>query len=103
MRNYKHRYKESGLEGLLIDYHNGRCSYLSIEEQSKLIRELESKVYLKTSAVILYVKREFGVVYSINGMTSFLHRLGFSYKKPRGVPGKADKEEQKALLLKLQH
>ena len=45
VRNYKERYKEDGLEGLLIDNHNGRCSYLSPEEQSKLIVELESKVY----------------------------------------------------------
>ena len=31
-------------------------------------------------------------------MTSLLHRLGFSYKKPKGVPGKAKKEEQKAFI-----
>ena len=89
MRNYKSRYKEEGLEGLLIDYHAGRSSYLSCEEQSQLITELESKVYLKTSAIISYVKREFGVVYKIGGMTTLLHQLGFSYKKPKGVPGKA--------------
>ena len=98
VRNYKSRYKASGLEGLLVDDYNGRCSYLSIEEQGKLVKELESKIYLKTSAVVLYVKREFGVVYSINGMTSLLHRLGFSYKKPRGIPGKADREGQEAFI-----
>ena len=69
MRNYKGRYKEDGLEGLLIDNHTGRCFYLSPEEQSKLVVELESKVYLKTSAIIFYVKREFAVVYTVGGMT----------------------------------
>ena len=94
VRNYKNRYKEDGLEGLLIDYHTGRFSYLSLEEQSQLITELESKVYLKTSGIISYVKEKFGVVYTIGGMTSLLHQLGFSYKKPKGVPGKAKKQEQ---------
>ena len=93
VRNYKSRYKEAGLEGLFTDCHTGRFCYLSPEEQGKLIRELESKVYLKVSAVISYVRQEFGIVYTINGMTSLLHRLGFSYKKPKGVPGKAKREE----------
>ena len=95
VRNYKSRYKE---EGLLIDYHTGRSSYLSCEDQSQLITELESKVYLKTSAIIFYVKREFGVVYKIGGMTTLLHQLGFSYKKPKGVPGKAKREEQEVFI-----
>ena len=98
VRNYKDRYKEDGLEGLLIDDHTGRCSYLSPEEQSKLITELETKVYLKTSRVISYVKKEFGVVYTVGGMTTLLHKLGFSYKKPKGVPGKANVEEQKEFI-----
>ena len=98
VRNYKSRYKEEGLEGLLIDYHVGRSSYLSCEEQSQLITELESKVYLQTSAIIFYVKREFGVVYKIGGMTTLLHQLGFSYKKPKGVPGKAKREEQEVFI-----
>ena len=98
VRNYKSRYKEEGLEGLLIDYHVGRSSYLSCEEQSQLITELESKVYLQTSAIIFYVKREFGVVYKIGGMTTLLHQLGFSYKKPKGMPGKAKREEQEVFI-----
>ena len=30
VRNYKNRYTEGNLEGLLNDYHTGRSSYLSI-------------------------------------------------------------------------
>ena len=43
-------------------------------------------------------KRELGVVYTIGGMTSLLHQLGFSYKKPKGVPGKAKREEQEVFI-----
>ena len=63
-----------------------------------MIVELESKVYPTTKSIISYVKEEFGVVYTIGGMTSLLHKLGFSYKKPKGVPGKAKRKEQEAFL-----
>ena len=98
VRNYKNRYKQGGLEGLLNDYHTGRSSYLSLKEQKKLIVELESKVYPTTKSIISYVKKEFRLVYTIGGMTSLLHKLEFSYKKPKGVPGKAKRKEQEAFL-----
>ena len=96
--NYRDRYKQGGLEELLNDYYTGRTAYLSPEEQSKLTLELESKVYPTTKSVISYIKKEFGVVYTVGGVTTLLHKLGFSYKKPKGVPGKAKTEEQEAFV-----
>ena len=100
VRNYEKRYKEGGLEKLINDYYIGRSAYLSPEEQQKLILELDSKIYPTTKAIIFYVKKEFGVVYTVGGITSLLHQLGFSYKKPKGVPGKAKTEEQEAFVKK---
>ena len=87
-------------KGLSLIITQGRSTYLSQEEQRKLVLELESKIYPTTKAIISYVKKEFGVVYTVGGMTSLLHQLGFSYKKPKGVPGKAKEEEQKAFVRK---
>jgi transposase len=50
--------------------------------------------------VAAWVEAEFGVVYTTSGMTALLHRLGFVYKKPKLVPGKADREAQEAHLAK---
>ena len=100
VRNYEKRYKEGGLERLVNDYYMGRSAYLSPGEQKKLVLELERKIYLTTKEIIFYVKKEFGVVYMVGGMTSLLHQLGFSYKKPKGIPGKAKVEEQKAFVKK---
>ena len=88
------------MEKLVNDYYMGRSAYLSPEEQKKLTLELESKVYLTTKSIISYVREEFEVVYTVGGMTTLLHKLGFSYKKPKGVPGKADTEEQRAFVRK---
>ena len=35
-------------------------------------------------------------------MTNLLARLGFSYKKPQAVPGKANAEAQEEFLFKLE-
>ena len=40
----------------------------------------------------------YGVVYSDSGMTDLLHSLNFSYKKPEGIPAKADPAEQEKWL-----
>ena len=44
------------------------------------------------------MSKEFGVVYTVGGITTLLHKLGFSYKKLKGVPGKAKTEEQEAFV-----
>ena len=100
VRNYKKRYDKGGLKELLSDNYTGRRSYLSEKQLKELSLELGSKIYPATRAVALYVKERFGAVYTVNGMAALLHRLGFSYKKPKGVPGKADAEKQKAFVEK---
>lgn len=65
------------------------------EEQSKkLLSHLENHVYLFVKDIIAYVVSTFGLVYTVSGMRNWLHRHGFSYKKPAIVPGKANKKRQ---------
>jgi len=40
----------------------------------------------------------FGIDYTISGMTALLHRLGYVYKKPKIVPGKADMDAQEIFI-----
>ena len=100
IRNYKSRYDDGGLEGLVIDDYAGRSSYLSEDQKGELNKELELRLYPTTKSIIKYVKDRFGVKYTVNGMTSLLHNLGFSYKKPTGVPGKADVVQQREFIRK---
>ena len=98
VRNWRRRYEEGGIEKLLNDYYMGRSSLLSDDQVSELIDELSSKVYPTTKSLIELVEARFGVRYTVGGMTSLLHRLGFSYKKPKGVPAKADADKQRQFL-----
>ena len=98
VRNYQRRYKEGGIERLVNDHYIGRKAFLADEQQLLLMLELESKVYPTTKSVIEFIKSEFGITYSIGGVTDLLHQLGFSYKKPKGVPGKANAEAQRKFI-----
>lgn len=65
------------------------------ETQAKMLSShLESHVYLYVKDIIAYVASTFSVIYTVPGMRNWLHRHGFSHKKPAIVPGKANKERQ---------
>lgn len=96
--NYRRLYKEGGLPELLKDNHKGSSSRLSLDDQMKLLLHLQDNVYLSANSIIDYVRRRFGVEYKVSGLTHLLHRMGFSYKKPKAVPGKAKIEEQRIFI-----
>lgn len=51
------------------------------EEQSKaLFEHLNQRVYLYAKDIVTYVEANFGIKYSVPGMTVWLHAHGFSYK-----------------------
>ena len=49
-------------------------------------------------SVARWVKERWGVCYAPSGMAAVLRRLGYVYKKPKLVPGKADAEAQEKFL-----
>ncbi|NRA68105.1 MAG: IS630 family transposase [Pseudobacteriovorax sp.] len=98
VRNWRRRYEEGGIEKLVNDHYIGRVALLDEQQLAELSEELASQVFPTTKAVIELVEQRFGVGYTIGGMTSLLHRLGFSYKKPKGVPAKADADSQRQFL-----
>ena len=98
IRNWEKKYQRGGIEDLVNDHYMGRSCLMTGEQQVLLVNELGSKVYPTTQAILDFVKKEFGIKYSQGGMTSLLHRLGFSYKKTKGVPGKADASKQQEFI-----
>lgn len=89
--NYIEEYLESGK---LSKNSGGSDSKLNNNQISELLSHLDDNLYVKSSDIILYVKSRFNVSYTIHGMKDFLHNNGFSYKKPKGLPHKADKKRQ---------
>ena len=76
----------------------GGQSYLNEKESLDLLGHLDSHTYRHVKEIISYVKSHYGVIYSHSGMRKWLKSYNFRYKKPHAVPGKADKQAQKAFI-----
>lgn len=71
---------------------------LKNEQLTELIKHLDEFTYTKTKDICIYIKKKYSVSYTVGGLTNLLHRVGFTYKKPKETPGKADSEKQKAFI-----
>ena len=85
-------------EGKLSNESGGSKSYLTEEQAVELIAHLEENLYHHNHQIILYVKERFGMTFTVPGMHKWLHRNGFSYKKPKGQPHKSDPALQKQFI-----
>jgi len=73
-----------------LSFENGGSFEKLNEEHSKVLFEhLNQHIYLYAKDIATYVGVNFGIKYSVSGMTVWLHTHGFSYKKPAVIPGKA--------------
>ena len=91
------------------DYHNsekrklksengGSESKLNENQKAEILKHLEIHTYTKAQEICEYVRREYKISYTVAGRTSWLGVNGFSYKKPKETPLKADIEKQKAFI-----
>jgi transposase len=95
---YKRIYKETGIDGLISNSHQGGFFKLSTEQLEELKGVLDTYLFGSAAEVCEYVKNEFKISYTPEGMVQTLHRLGYSYKKTKAVPGKANLEKQKEFV-----
>lgn len=95
---YKRDYIDGELSKLLDKRYRGSDCKLTENEQRILCDELDGNIYLTTAQAVSFVEKTFGITYSISGMNDLLHRLDYSYKKPKLVPGKSDGELQEAFI-----
>jgi len=76
----------------------GSQSKLDEEQTKELIAHLESHTYQIAQEICAYVESKYGMSYSRQGMTDWLHAHKFSHKKPKGVPAKANAQKQEAFI-----
>lgn len=95
---YVERYRQNPHDDFWQMDYPGSESKLTEVQLQRLDGHLQSRIYLTVAGIAAYVEQTFGVGYSEQGMTNLLHRLGFTYKKPKSVPGKADAAAQRAFV-----
>jgi transposase len=92
------RYLAGGLEALCETKYQGKQARLTAEQQEILKTELKTHIYNTAAQVIAWIEKQFEVSYRLRGMHMLLKRLGFTYKKNRLVPSKADPEAQRQFV-----
>jgi len=94
IRRYEKEYRQTGIDGLLECHYQGSVGLLTKKEEEELQIYLKENIYQTVKSVAAYVYDTYGKDYSIEGMTHLLHRLNFSYKKTKVIPGKHNPEKQ---------
>lgn len=100
IRHYFHLYEQGGVAALLSTSHRGGISRLSQNQEKELGEYLDEHLIQTSHEVVVYVRKTYGIKYQSSGMKALLKRIGFVYKKPKHVPGKANREEQETYLKK---
>lgn len=80
------------------DPRGGGSSKLTESEAKELEQHLSTTTYLKVKGIVAYVSKTFGKQYSRSGMTEWLVKHGFTFKKPEKVPGKCDPVKQEQFI-----
>jgi transposase len=95
------RFNEAGLGGLEDQYGGGRGAPLTAEQQERIRERLDTGptpedgvCSLRGADVKKILAEEFGVPRSLPAVYNLLHRLGYSYLRPRPRHRKADPQAQ---------
>jgi transposase len=102
VNRYINSYKAIGLTEYLTLNYVGYEGKLTTTELLQLDNELQEYLYINTYEVIEYIKTQFGQTYTPSGVSILLHRLGFTYKKTKHEPSKADTVKQTEFLSEMQ-
>jgi transposase len=98
VRHYFHDYKKGGVSRLLETHYSRHRGNLSRQQEHALDVYLQAHLHITAKSIVRYIEKRWGIYYSESGMTDLLHRLGYVYKKPKLVPGKADAQAQLEFL-----
>ena len=98
IRKYRNQYLAHGAKSLLSDNNNGTQPYLSAKQLDELDKHLQENVYADSKGIREWIRENFNVKYTTNGVLALLNRMGFVYKKPVLTPCKADVEKQKEFV-----
>jgi transposase len=79
IRQHIREYKDSKK---LKPENGGSIEKLSPDQSGILVKHLMDHTYLYVKDILSYIKQTFGVNYTVSGLQNWLHRNGFSYKKP---------------------
>ncbi len=98
VRRYQKQFKEKGIDGLLAYRYTGGKTRLTVQQEKELREYLQGHTLRTAKEVASYMQTTYQKEFTVIGATKLLHRLGFTYKKPKVIPGKADTAKQEVFI-----
>ena len=98
VRGWYKTYRETGWDALSIDGWRGGQSRMTSAQEAELCAWLDGRFCRSTAPIRAHILKEFGLNYSHSGCLKLLARLGFVYRKPKGLPRVAPAEQQAAFI-----
>jgi transposase len=98
IRGWYKTYREAGWDALSIDGWKGGVSRLTAIQEAELCDWLDGRFCRSTAPIRARISKEFDLHYSHSGCIKLLARLGFEYRKPKGLPRVASAEKQGAFI-----
>lgn len=98
VRGWHEAFANQGAAALSEFGWKGGRSALSPVQEAELSEMLAARLWPSTAAVIAAIEKHYGISYSKAGAIKLLHRLGFDYRKPKGLPARANVAAQEAFL-----
>jgi transposase len=104
IQQWIHKYNQQGIDGLKDKPRPGQPTKLPHRDELRFCKRIEAGPTLKDGVSVLngptlrrILERDFGVLYSTQGLYDLLHRLGYSRLYPRPQHEKADPQLQQEL------
>jgi transposase len=98
VRGWRDRFRQEGARALRVFGWKGGRARLATGQEAELAATLDAGFFPTTAAVIAHVRQAFGIAFSKAGMIKLLHRLGFAWRKPKGLPARVDVVAQRAFV-----
>lgn len=80
------------------DPKGGTCCKLTGREEIELIKHLSTVTHLTANSIGAHVLKTYGIKYTVAGITKWLERNDFVYKKPKPIPSKLDEQKQQDFI-----
>ncbi len=98
IRGWHKSYAAGGWEALRKFDWKGGSGHLSMAQEAALKAYLSAALYHSTTEIRAHILAIYGEDFSRPGCIKLLHRLGFQYKKPKGLPARGDAAAQRAFI-----
>jgi transposase len=102
IRQWRKRYLSGGFDELATFDWKGGCGLLTRGQEAELAEHLGAHAYRSTNQVRAHIRNTYGEWFCRSGCIKLMHRLGFEYKKPKGLPAHANEADQREFIEKYQ-